>query len=412
MAALFNYYRLENAAPDRYNTPRYTQGAKNMKNKAVVLLLGVAFIVFLFAFLLKKPVEDTYILKRTDVDYKILASCTVSFPDPYEMAAKTEGDVKNIPVAEGRQVKKGDLLIQIDDFKEKQNLTIAVNNYENTKLKLKNSKEETYPRLKEQFNDDTAGLTDAKNQLERIKILFDSGSVSKAEVENAKTKYETAQARFNQTKLQLDSYSKSGAAAELINQLNILNAQVELAKRAVLEKKFIAPYDCTIVKIDIKEGETVTAGEKAVTILEKKPWVLETNVDQKEVSFLETGLPCYVMFDAYPSEKIKANISLVCSTIDGAKGTCNLKLQIKEDKSFIKHGMTGNAEISGKKIENVNINILALPSKYILREKTGNFVLVKSDKKTDKIPVEFSPIGEKWVSVKNIPEGSRIVLPK
>jgi len=383
-----------------------------MKKRSIFLLLSFAVIAILFAFLFRKPAGEYFTLKKTDVDYKILASCTVSFPDLYEMAAKTEMDVKKIPVGEGQQVKRGALLIQADDFKEAQNLTIAVNNYENTKLKLKNSKEETYPRLKEQLNDDSAVLADAKNQFDRVKILFDGGAVSKAELENTKTKYDAVQARYNQTKLQLDSYSKSGAAAELINQLNILNAQMELARRSVQEKQITAPYDCTVIKIDVREGETVAAGKKALTILEKKAWVLETNVDQKEVSFLETGLPCYIIFDAYPSEKVKADVSLVCSTIDGAKGTCNLKLQIKEDKAFIKHGMTGNAEISGKKIENVNVNVLALPSKYLLREKEGNFVLVYKDKKAEKTAVEFTPIGEKWVGVKNLPEGTKVVLPK
>jgi multidrug resistance efflux pump len=216
------------------------------------------------------------------VDYKILASCTVSFPEPYEMAAKTEGDVVRISVMEGQQVKKGALLIQADNFKEKQNLTIAVNNYENMKLKLVNAKEETYPRLKEQLSNDNSVLADAQNHADRIKALFAAGAVSKVEFENAKTKLDAVQARFNQTKLQLDSYAKSGFAAELINQLNILNAQVELAKRTVGEKQFVAPYDCTVIKLAVKEGETMAVGEKVVTILEKKPWVLETNVDQKE----------------------------------------------------------------------------------------------------------------------------------
>jgi multidrug efflux pump subunit AcrA (membrane-fusion protein) len=164
--------------------------------------------------------------------------------------------------------------------------------------------------------------------------------------------------------------------------------------------------------LDVKEGETVAAGEKAVTILEKKPWVLETNVDQKELGFLETGLPCFVVFDAYPAEKVKANISLVCSVIDYAKGTCNLKLQVAENKSFIKHGMTGNVEISAKKIKNVNLNVLALPTEYILREKGGNFVLVQTGGKTEKTAVEFTSIGEKWVSVRNIAEDTRIARPK
>jgi HlyD family secretion protein len=383
-----------------------------MKKKSVLLLSGIALIAVLFFLLLKKPSGEYFTLRRTDVEYKILASCTVSFPEPYEMAAKAEGDVVRIPVAEGQQVKKGDLLVQVDDFKERQNLTIAMNNYENMKLKLVNAREETYPRLKEQLNDAGSALAEAQNHAGRITALFAAGAVSKVEMENAQTKQDAAQARYNQVKLQLDSYSRSGVAAELINQLNILNAQLELAKRAVNDKRFVAPYDCTVVKLDVKRGETVATGKKVATILEKKPWVLETNVDQKELGFLEAGLPCLVVFDAYPAEKVKAGISLVCSVIDFAKGTCNLKLQVMENKSFIKHGMTGSVEISGKRMENVNVNVLALPAKYILRGKEGNFVLVRKSGNNEKTAVEFTPIGEKWVSVKNIPEGSRIALPR
>ncbi|MBN2399491.1 MAG: efflux RND transporter periplasmic adaptor subunit [Candidatus Aminicenantes bacterium] len=382
-----------------------------MKNKLILLLAVIVLVSAFVVFLVKRPSSEYYTLQRTDVDYKILASCTVSFPEPYAMAAKSEGDVKIIAVAEGQQVTLGALLIQVDDFKERQNLTIAQNNYENTRLKLVNAKEETYPRLKEQLNDTGSVLADAKKQAERMQALYAGGAVSKVEFENAKTKLDTAQARFNQAKLQLDSYARSGAAAELINQLNILNAQVELAKRAVHEKQFVAPYDCTIIKINVKEGETVTVGKTAVIILEKKPWVLETNVDQKELGFLETDLPCLVVFDAYPSEKVRAVISLVCSTIDQAKGTCNLKLQIKENRAFIKHGMTGSVEISGKKVRGVNVQVLALPSQFIIRESDANYVLVDRDSKIEKIRVEFSPIGENWVSISNIPDGTRIVLP-
>ena len=383
-----------------------------IKNKAAWLLIGLVAVVLLAVFLIKTPAAEYYVLKRTDVDYKILASCTVSFPEPYEMAAKSEGDVNRIDVAEGQKVRKGTLLIQVDDFKERQNLTIAENNYQNAKLKLLNSREETYPRLSEQVNDAQAALTDAKNHAERTRALYAGGAVSRVDFENAQTKLEAAQARFNQAKLQLDSFARSGAAAELINQLKILNARLELARHDVEEKRFVAPYDCTVVKIDVKEGETVAAGKKAITILETKPWVLETNVDQKELGFLENGLPCIVVFDAFPDERVKAHISLVCATIDFAKGTCNLKLQINEDKAFIKHGMTGSVEISGRNVRDVNRNVLALPSNYVLREKDGDFVLVQTGKSIEKTKVETVAIGERWLSVKNLPEGTRIVLPK
>ena len=142
-----------------------------MKKKVAMSLVGIAVIAVLLALLLKKPGGEYYTLKRTDVEYAILASCTVSFPEPYGMTAKAEGDVVSIPATEGQQVKKGDLLVQVDDFRERQNLTIALNNYENVKLKLVNAKEEIYPRLKEQLNDAGSALADAQNHADRINSL-------------------------------------------------------------------------------------------------------------------------------------------------------------------------------------------------------------------------------------------------
>jgi HlyD family secretion protein len=383
-----------------------------MKKKVIIYLAVVAMAAVLAFLLLKSPGGEFFSLERTDIDYKILASCTVSFPEPYEMAAKAEGDVVGIPVAEGQRAKEGDLLVQLDDVKERLNLTIARNNYESAKLKWVNSREEVYPSLKERLNDAGAALADAQNHAGRIEALYAAGAVSKVEWEKARTTLDAAQARFNQVKLQVDAYAKSGAAAELIHELNVLDARVELARRAMAEKRLVAPYDCTVVKLDVKRGETVAAGKRVVTVLENKPWVLETDVDQKELGFLEPGLPCTVVFDAYPGETVPAVVSLVCSVIDYAKGTCSLKLQVTGERPFIKHGMTGSVEIAGRKAPGVNAGILALPAKYILREKGAAFVLVRKGGDNVRTRVEFTPVGEKWVSVTNLPAGTRIVLPE
>ncbi len=383
-----------------------------MKKKTILALVGIAVTAALAAFLLLRRGGEYYTLKKTDVDYRILASCTVSFPEPYEMTARAEGEVTAIPVAEGQEVARGSLLVQVDDFRERRNLTIAESNHENVKLKLVNAREEVYPRLKEQRNDAEAALVDARNHASRIDALFAAGAVSKVEWERARTGLDAALARFNQVRLQLDSYSTSGAAAELINELNILNARVDLARRAVADRRFTAPYDCTVVRLDVKPGETVAAGRRIVTILEKKPWVLEASVDQKELGFLEAGLPCFVVFDAFPAERVRASVSLVCSVIDFAKGTCSLKLRVEESRPFIKHGMTGSVEIVGRRVPGVNAGVLALPARYVIREPGGSFVLVRRGRAGARTAAEIAPIGEKWVSVRNLPEGTQVILPE
>ncbi|MBN2346522.1 MAG: HlyD family efflux transporter periplasmic adaptor subunit [Candidatus Aminicenantes bacterium] len=383
-----------------------------MKKRIILIALAIALLAILSAFLLRRPAGEDFVLKRIDVDYSILASCVVSFPKPYDMVAKAGGDVVAIPASEGLRVKKGTLLVQIDDFGERQNLAIALSNYEGVKLKMVNAREEVYPRLREQLNDASASLDEARSHAERIGSLYQAGAVSKVEWERAGTALDTAQARFNQVQLQIDSYKRSGASAELINQLNALSAQVELARRAVADKRVVAPYDATVVDLAVQRGEAVATGERVVTVLERKPWVLEANVDQKELNFLETRLPAVIVFDAFPSEKVKAVVSLVCSVIDLDKGTCGLRLQVEEERPFIKHGMTGSVAIRGKRRAGVNAGVLALPARYVLREDGGSYVLLRRGRGIEKTALEFTAIGEKWVSVRNLPEGARIALPE
>lgn len=383
-----------------------------MKPKTIFALAGIALLAVLLFLLLQKKETEYYTLQRVDIEYKILATCTVRFPEPYDLTAKAAGDVVRIPVVEGQAVKQGDLLVQIDDFREKQNLAIAESNYEKVKLKILNSKEAAYPRLREQLNDARVSLQEARNHAERIRRLLGAGGVTKVEWEAAESRLKETRARFNQVNLQVEAYSRSGPAAELIQELNSLDAQVQLARRAVNDKHLVAPYDGVVVKLDAREGETLRLDQNVVIVLEDKPWVLEAGVDQRELPFLEAGLPCTIVLDAFPAEKIRGRVSLVCSVVDFAKGTCTLKIRVDENRPFIKHGMTGTVEIIGKKREKVNANVLALPARYLDRDTQGDFVWIRTGGKRIRTAVEVIPIGEKWVSVTNLPEGTRITLPE
>lgn len=383
------------------------------KKRALILAVIVLAVVAAVLLRLRRPAGgEDFVLKRTDIDYSILASCTVSYPEPYDMVAKAGGDVLAVPAREGRPAARGALLVQVDDFRERQNLAIALSNYEGVKLKMANAREEVYPRLREQLNDAGASLAEAQAHADRVGSLFQAGAVAKVERERADTALEAARARFNQVKLQVDSYSRSGAAAELINQLNVLSAQVELARRAVADKRVVAPYDCTVVDLDVVPGETVEAGRRVAIVLERRPWVLEANVDQRELGFLEDGLSAVAVFDAFPAEKVAARVNLVCSLIDLDKGTCLLKLRVEEGGPFIRHGMTGSVEVRGRRVPGLNAGVLALPSRYVVREGGAGFVLLRKGGGVERTALEYAPIGEKWVAVRNLPEGARIALPE
>lgn len=370
------------------------------------LIPGVILLLFIL-FGRGKKTGETYLLKPVDVDYTILASCIVSEPAPYGITAPSDGEIRKVLVREGEKVKKGQVLLQLDDYREQQDLSISMNNLEGVRLKIKNTEEDELPRLREQLGQDAAALTNARSYLTRLESIDEIGGVTKVDLDQARNNYQQALGRYNKTRLQLDSYTRSGALADLMNQQKILAARIELAKKNVADKRITAPYDGTVTEIGISEGESVRGGKSVLTIIEKKDWVLETNVDQKELPFLAMFQPAHVMLDAYPSEKIDAEIILICSGIDVSKGSCNLKLRIRENRPFIKHGMTGNVEIFAVKYRRA----LAIPSRFLEKKDAGGFVYAFEKKKRRRIRADYAAVGENWVILKNIPVNTVLALP-
>lgn len=350
---------------------------------------------------------EYYTLKPVDIDYTILASCSVKYPKPLDMSVPSSGKVVKVAVSEGSFVKKGQLLIQLDDYNERQNLDISSKNLAQTRLKLENARNEQLPKLRQQQNQLKSDLDKAQNDMERKRQLFDSNFISKSDVENAENRYQQALSSYNQVKLSLDSYETSGPIADLNQQLTIQQSQVQLAQKAVDDKKITAPFDGTVSKINAQTGESVQPGLQIVTIIEKSPWVMEAEVDQKELPFLGMNQTALISFDAYPQEHVRATIVYVCALVDAQKGTCNLKFEIKENKPYIKYGMSGTVEVSAGTYKQK----MAIPSRFTEKTEGSYYAWVWNGKSAEKIKLDYEQIGEQWVVAKNLPAGTKVLLP-
>ncbi|MDD4335641.1 MAG: biotin/lipoyl-binding protein, partial [Desulfotomaculaceae bacterium] len=84
---------------------------------ALVLVVSVARVIYL-----KKNTVDYYRLKPLNINQTVLASGRVSFPQPYEITAAFSGKISTVNCREGELVREGQLLIQMDDYHDRQNV--------------------------------------------------------------------------------------------------------------------------------------------------------------------------------------------------------------------------------------------------------------------------------------------------
>src|SRR5450830_774928 len=122
----------------------------NIRQKKILrytLIVALALVLLAFAKLAFYPsaVEPTYltaIAERRDIQDTVLASGTIEGYQLVSVGAQASGQIKSLKVARGDQVKKGQLVAEIDALTQENALKTAEAELEDTRAQLR-SKEAT-----------------------------------------------------------------------------------------------------------------------------------------------------------------------------------------------------------------------------------------------------------------------------
>ena len=271
--------------------------------------------------------------------------------------------------------------------------------------KKKNIEEEVLPRQEEQIRQDQVKLLEAEQEMNRLKILNEHGAVPAVDYEKACNNYQLLLSQYNQAVITRDALAGGSSMAEIDAQVSYYETQLKIAQNEVANKKIVSPVTGTVSRINYSTGQQVTAGDVILAVLRQQNWVVEADVDQKELSRLKPGQAALVSLDAYPRDKLEAELFYIAPQIDEQKGTCLLRLKIKNAKDFIKYGMAANIEI----LSEMNRQVLALPQQFVDYSEKEASVWVMQNNKAVKTPLAYRSVGERWVIAENLPEGTVVL---
>ncbi len=208
------------------------------------------------------------------------------------VASKGTGTLVFLGVEEGDKVKKGQVIARLDDS------DVAA----------------TLQRARENLRFAEADLNDAKQSLERQKILLERDIVARAE-------YDVAEARYKRVVAGIDAA-----------KFAVKEAQV-----AVDNMTIIAPFDGTVLKKNADVGEIVAplagaASSKAavVTIADMSSLEVEADVSEANITRVVPEQGCEIRLDAYPDRRYLGYVTKIVPTADRAKATVLVKLKFKE----------------------------------------------------------------------------------
>lgn len=353
----------------------------------IVALLGTGFAYKKYKSRVKyhtKPIE------RCTITQVVEASGTINPVNTVSVGSTVSGLIQDIYVDFNSQVKKGQILAQIDprnfEATVQQNQAQIANAQANvTKLQ--------------------AIVEYDKKMYERYKNLYAKNFVAKSELDQYKSTYYSDLAQIRSAQAQVNQY-----------RANLKTAETNLGYT-----KIIAPVDGTIISREIDVGQPVAASFQAPQLFtiaqDLTKMQIEVSVSEADIGKVQEGQDVTYTLDGYPDSIFHGKVTQVriSPTTVSNVVTYTVIVEVKNDDLKLIPGMTANVSIITDKSENVicapSIALKFNPNTDGTRYKTqGIWILEKRKPKRINIETGASDDTNTEIISKEIKEGDRVIV--
>lgn len=275
----------------------------------VALVAGVAG-VLLVLYAWRLPPFETSVVS-TDNAY-VRGNVTILSP-------QVAGYVAEVPVTDYAEVKKGDLIVRIDDrsYAQKVDQAKATLASKNAALSASEQQEATGQA---QISLAEAGVASAKAaddlaraNLKRSETLVAKGFSTQSDMDVARNAVSQADAAMREAAANLE-VSKQGLAQVLVGRLSLqadvdqAQAAVRLAEIDLANTRIVAPEDGTLGSMGTSFGAYVIAGSQLTSLVPERKWVI-ANFKETQVAAMKAGQPARFRVDALAHAEMLGHIT-------------------------------------------------------------------------------------------------------
>ena len=254
------------------------------------------------------------------------------------IALKTEvtGTIKSLNVKEGKHVRAGEVLVEIDD----QEYRLKWERSEALRLKYLSDlllDKQFAPPNKEMDAEAAERIKKAEQDFSKAGSLYGQGLISREEFEKAKRSYESLliESGFKQEEVM--------AAAKGLTQAEI---DAKIAQLELERTKIRAPFAGIISDIKVSPQENISAGRELFTLVDISQIKVQAKVLESEIGKMKVGYEASLRFSAYPGKTFKGHVEAVSPIINPEDRTCAVHIAVENPQEAIKPGMHAEVEIA------------------------------------------------------------------
>lgn len=254
--------------------------------------------------------------------------------DIVPIRSSISGYIKEVHFEDNQMVKKGDLLVTIDDTEYQTKVAQAEAALANAKANLNAVKSNatafnenataavfSTQTTQESIKSAQARLNKQKEDYKRIKNMFAAKAATQADMDNATAELEVAQAQYDMAQKQYKASQSqtSGVRSQALGQQSLIalaeamvrqrEAELKLAQTQLDYATVEAPCDGIVSRRSVEVGQYISTGSPMCSVVDNTRLWISANFKETQLEKMRIGQPVTIKIDAYPHMKITGKLN-------------------------------------------------------------------------------------------------------
>lgn len=268
-----------------------------------------------------------------------------------DVAPETSGKVAAVGVDIGSYVKRGQMIVKLDDADLRIRVQQAQAQLDQAKATLRQNEAKLGLRPGQKFNPENvpevtaarSALDLAEANLRRYERLVETGDVSRAAYDQQKSQRDQLrdqyQVAIHQAQQNYATVGNSQAAVEAAQ------TQLALAKRNLNYSVVAAPMAGYISDRPADVGEYVSPTSKIATIVNLNPLRVRIDVPEQAIPRVHQGESVSVSVSAYPDRNFAGHIARVSPSVNATSRTLTVEAEVNNSSGELKPGQFATVRI-------------------------------------------------------------------
>ncbi len=288
---------------------------------------------------------------RRDLPRFFEATGSLAGDQQTDVAPQTQGKVVAVGVDIGSPVRRGQMLVRLDETELKLHVDQAAAQVEQAKAAVRQAEEKIGLRSGQAFDPNRVAEVAAARvtfeladkNLKRAEKLIESGDVSRSF-------YDDARARRDQLKEQYDvqlAQARQNYAGVQVSRTSVANAEaaLALARKNLSYAVIPSPIDGFVSERTADLGEYVSPQQKVATVVRTNPLRVRIDIPEQAIREVQVGQSVSATTSAWPDRNFSGRVARIAPNVSAQSRTLTVEAEIDNSSGALKPGQFATVRI-------------------------------------------------------------------